>query len=101
MNTIGKKWREVISRFLPMIHHNDIIVTHYKNMIMGDVLIDDAPFNFDGGNCYNILFDAPHNRNEESSGFVRARNWDEVYHYIQIVKKMGFHGWLKEVRWHE
>lgn len=82
MNTIGKKWREVIKKFLPMIHQDHIIVTHRKGMIKGDVLIDDAPFNFDGGDFFCILFDAPHNRAERSSGFVRVSNWDEAYEYI-------------------
>lgn len=83
MNTIGKKWREVISKFLPMIRQENIIVTHRKDLINGDVLIDDAPFNFDGGDYFCILFDAPHNRGEESSGFVRVSNWDEAYEYIK------------------
>ena len=99
LTTVGKKWTELILPNLPMIKHNNIIVTQRKDMIKGDVLIDDAPFNFDGVDCYCILFDAPHNRGEESSGFVRsdedgdifrfvrALNWDDVYRYIKLIER--------------
>lgn len=92
LNTIGKKWREVIKELLPMIHHNNVIVTHHKQMIQGDVLIDDAPFNFEGADYFPILFDAPHNRSEKSSGFVRAENWDEVYAYILGLQEVMLYG---------
>lgn len=87
LNTIGKKWKEVLQRFFPMIHHNNVIVAEKKQMIKADILIDDAPFNLEGGDYFGILFDAPHNRgyevvHENPPKMVRASNWDKVYDWI-------------------
>lgn len=83
-DTIGMKWKLVIQRYFSFIRSDHIIVTSSKQMILGDILIDDAPFNLEGGKYKGILFDAPHNKSyaECSNGFVRAKNWDEVYDYI-------------------
>lgn len=87
LNTIGNKWREVIQKFFPMIKHNNVIVASNKQMIIADVLIDDAPHNIEGGKYFGILFEAPHNRsyNECVSGFARAHNWDDVYKVIETI----------------
>lgn len=89
LNTIGKKWREVIKKYFPMIPHNNIIVAHNKQMIDADILIDDAPFNIVGGRYYGILFDAPHNRKYSihNNFMERAKNWCEVY---KIIREMSW-----------
>ena len=88
LNTIGKKWKEILQKFFPIIKHNNVIVASHKQMISADVLIDDAPFNLEGGKYFGILFDAPHNSSydECGSGFVRAHNWDDVYRVISNIE---------------
>ena len=92
LNTIGKKWKEILQRYFPMIKHNNVIVASNKQMIVADVLIDDAPFNIDGGKYIGILFDAPHNRGcdtEFDSVFGgRASNWDDVYRTIEKISSI-------------
>lgn len=90
-DTIGIKYNLVIKDFYEFIDMNHIIVTSSKQMIKGDVLIDDAPFNLEGGEYAGILFDAPHNRGyaELSNGFVRAKNWDDVYKAIMLLTATG------------
>lgn len=83
LNTIGKKWTDILQTFFPMIRHNNVIVSHRKQMIDADILIDDAPFNLKGGRYFSILFDAPHNRSETDSGLTRAANWDEAYGIVR------------------
>lgn len=88
LNTIGKKWTDIIRKFFPIIPHNNVIVSHAKQMIRADVLIDDAPFNIVGGEYTGILFDAPHNREYAASNcsIKRAKSWKEVY---DLIEEMG------------
>lgn len=90
LNTIGKKWKEVLQKFFPMIHHNNVIVASKKQMLKADILIDDAPFNIEGGEYFGILFDAPHNRSYElpavkphsAPTIVRASDWNKIYDWV-------------------
>jgi 5'(3')-deoxyribonucleotidase len=90
LNTIGRKWKEVLQKFFPMIKHSHVIVAERKQMIMGDVLIDDAPFNLEGGMYYGILFNAPHNAGYDGSGLgiERARDWNDTYFSISVLKEL-------------
>lgn len=90
LNTIGKKWKEVLQKYFPMILHSHVIVAEHKQMIKGDVLIDDAPFNLKGGEYYSILFAAPHNAGYDDSGLgiERACDWNDVYDSISVLKEL-------------
>lgn len=73
-----------IQQLFPFLDHEHIIISHNKQMIRGDVLIDDGPHNLVGGEYYKILFERPHNvkfPNEEYD-MHRVRGWDEVYQLI-------------------
>lgn len=105
LETIGKKWTDVIQKFFPIIDVSKVIVTEHKQMIMGDVLVDDAPFNFYGYPRYfGILFDKPHNawcdiKDSVGLGFAsnaRAKNWNEVYELIREVREEYFGGEIVE-----
>lgn len=88
INTIGKKWRSVIKKFFPIIKEDHVIVSRRKDLIRGDVLIDDASHNFDGNHSYyGILFDTPHNRDYRGTinKFARANNWHDVYNIINSI----------------
>lgn len=65
----------------------DIIYTHRKGLIHGDVLIDDAEHNLEdfkqespGGIA--ICFDAPHNKTYPG---IRASDWGDVLRKIEII----------------
>lgn len=85
--TLYDKVTLCLFRWFPFLTVDNIVITQNKQIISGDVLIDDAPHNLIGGNYKGILFDAPHNRSfdEKSAGFVRARSWNEIY---LILNKM-------------
>ncbi len=78
-------WRVVIVTSLPSVKHNpgmvvkekcewveehlfglveprDVIITYQKQLIVGDVLIDDGPHNLENYNGNTIAFDRPWNR---------------------------------------
>lgn len=76
-----------IGRILELFQFLDaehIVIAHRKQMVLGDVLIDDGPHNLVGGRYFRILFDQPHNRgfDEKKYGISRAVGWAEVYRLI-------------------
>lgn len=75
---------ERILEFFPFLDAEHIIIAHNKQMVTGDVLIDDGPHNLVGGRYFRILFDQPHNRgfDEKKYGMYRAVGWEQVYKLI-------------------
>lgn len=75
---------ERILELFPFLDAEHIIIAHHKQMVMGDVLIDDGPHNLVGGRYFRILFDQPHNRgfDEKKYGMCRAVGWEQVYKLI-------------------
>lgn len=63
---------ERILELFPFLDAEHIIIAHHKQMITGDVLIDDGPHNLIGGRFFRILFDRPHNRSfdEKDTGCI-------------------------------
>lgn len=78
------KLENVLFKYFPFVSMKDVIIASQKQLIRGDVMVDDAPHNLEGGSCFGILFSAPHNRKyeAEANGFVRADNWKEVYNIV-------------------
>ncbi len=81
--TCGAKVRRILELF-PFLDVEHIVIAHQKQMVLGDVLIDDGPHNLVGGRYFRILFDQPHNRgfDEKKHGIFRAVGWAEVYRLI-------------------
>lgn len=77
-----------LDKHFPFIPFKDVIVTARKQMVKGDVLIDDAPHNLEGGEYKGILMDMPYNKSydESQKGFVRVHNWNEIYKAINKIK---------------
>lgn len=75
---------ERILELFPFLDAEHIIIAHRKQMVVGDVLIDDGPHNLVGGRYFRILFDQPHNRcfDESKYGMYRAVGWEQVYKLI-------------------
>ena len=83
-DTVLDKWK-FINRNFPYISFNDIIIAHQKQLIMGNVLIDDKPENLLNGFYYGLLMDAPHNQNFDETQYdhiTRVHNWEEVYNEV-------------------
>ena len=86
--SLRAKMDNVLFRYFPYLKWEDVIITFNKQMIKGDVLIDDGPHNLIGGDYKKILFDSYHNKNfdESSIGAVRAYDWDDIY---RLIKEMS------------
>ena len=73
---------EWIKRFLPSFDLRNIIFCYNKNLLTGDLIIDDAPYNISNNNCkYSIIFDYPYNQDTKAT--FRAKDWSEIDKIIQ------------------
>ena len=79
------KIEKVLFRHFPFIDWKHVIITGNKQLIKGDVLIDDGIHNLQDGNYAKLLFTAPHNRSfdAEVNGMVRVNCWKNVYEVMQ------------------
>lgn len=82
--TICLKLEHVLFKYFPYFTLNDVIITSQKQLIRGDILIDDAPHNLEGGEYLKLLYNAPYNKEypAEENGMIRVNNWSEVYDII-------------------
>ena len=88
--TIKSKFDYVIRRYFPWIPWSNVIIASNKQMVLGDVLVDDGIHNLIGGGYEKILMTAPHNKYIDlsaSSDIRRANSWSDVYNIIQEIKR--------------
>ena len=80
---------ERILEMFPFLDWEHIIFATDKQMVRGDILIDDGVHNLIGGAYYKILFNRPHNRglDVEKYGIRRAETWDEVDALVERYAK--------------
>lgn len=85
--TLRAKMENVLFKYFPYITWDHVIITEKKNMIKGDILIDDGPHNMTGDHPYKLLFSAGHNRyiDAASIGAKRVANWEEAYAEVQRI----------------
>lgn len=90
--TIASKIKHILSPYFPCISYDHIIIAKDKQMILADVLVDDAPHNLINGYYNKILFTATHNKciDEKAYGFIRCDNWEEVYNQIHSLYNIKF-----------
>ena len=79
---------DLLFKWFPFLSWDQVIITFRKQLIKGDVLIDDGVHNLEGGDYKKILMTAPHNRNydAEAHGMIRVHNWDEILQVIERLK---------------
>lgn len=84
---VEEKMKGLLFRYFPFLSWNQVIITRRKQLIRGDVLIDDGIHNLEGGDYRKILFTAPHNRfyDAEANGMTRVNTWQEI---VEIIDRM-------------
>lgn len=83
-----------LQRYFPQFKYRDVIFTSRKQMICGDVLIDDKPQNLENAAYAGILMSQPHNLSYDirSEWIRRANSWEDAYN---LVRQLSEHGsWL-------
>ena len=85
-NSVAPKTLWILEHF-PFLKWEQIIIASNKQMIKGDVLIDDYQKNLEGGDYKRILFEAYHNRffDESTIDAVRVKTWAEIYEEINKI----------------
>lgn len=82
--TLRAKMDVVLFGYFPFLTWNDVIITSHKQLVRGDVLVDDGVHNLEGGDYMKVLMDAPHNRSydAEANDMIRVKSWGEAYSVI-------------------
>ena len=82
---------ERLLELFPFLDWEHIIFACNKQMVRGDVLIDDAPHNLVGGEYAKILFDRPHNRSFDhvAHDALRVNTWEEIDQVIHSYLLQG------------
>ena len=85
--TLRTKMDVVLFGYFPFLSWDDVVITSHKQLIKGDVLVDDGVHNLEGGEYMKVLMDAPHNRSydAEANDMVRVKNWEEAYSVITCL----------------
>lgn len=85
--TIKSKMENVLFKYFPFISWKNVIIAHNKQMIRGDIMVDDAPHNLEGGDYVKVLMTANHNRDYNASehGMTRVNDWYDVRNCIIAV----------------
>ncbi len=85
---VAGKMEKVLFRYFPFLSWDQVIITCRKQMIRGDVLIDDGIHNLEGGEYKKILFTAPYNKayDAEANGMIRVHSWEEVVEAVDSMK---------------
>lgn len=85
--TIRSKMENVLFKHFPFFTWKDVIITQNKQMIKGDVMVDDAPHNLENGDYTRVLMSASHNLkyNAEAHGMYRVSDWREVEEIVEIL----------------
>lgn len=86
---IAFKIDAVMKKYYPFLSWKNFILTSNKQMIAGDILIDDGVHNLMNGRYRKLLFSAPYNEafDAEGSGMIRVRSWEEIYQTISAMNQ--------------
>ena len=89
-STVSNKFRDALFPYFPFIDYNHIIVCNAKQLVRGNVLIDDGVHNLLDSDTLKatyskILFSANHNKyfNCDKTGIYRVNNWNEAYEIVE------------------
>ncbi|MCH5199025.1 MAG: hypothetical protein J1E34_08995 [Oscillospiraceae bacterium] len=87
--SVFEKMNEVLFKYFPFLSWEQVIIANRKQMIIGDVLIDDGVHNLEGGQYIKILMTAPHNihYDAEANGMIRVQSWKEIEKVIESLQQ--------------
>ena len=89
-NTVRYKLNHALFPYFPQFTYQDVVIASRKQMICGEVLIDDNPKNLEHAAYAGILMDRPHNRSYPESQWVRrAADWSDAYGLVTELWKYG------------
>lgn len=84
--TIEYKYKHVFRKYFPFIPKENFILINSKQLLKGDVFIDDKPDNLIQSEVpIRILMSCPHNSSFDAKrhNIIRVDNWKEIYDLIK------------------
>lgn len=90
--SVPEKMNDLLFKYFPFLTWDQVIITRNKQMVRGDVLIDDGIHNLVGGDFVKLLMTAPHNKSydAEANGMIRVNNWNEIEAVIAALEEKQF-----------
>ena len=67
-----------LNQYYPFITWQQMVFCGRKDIVSGDIMIDDHPKNLDTFSGEKILFTQPHNIHLDMSHCLRVNHWDEI-----------------------
>lgn len=91
--SLHSKMENCLFKHFPFVDWSHVIITQNKQLIKGDILIDDNPQHLTEGGHISIIMDMPHNRefDNERYGIERVSSWYEIYNIISQLAKYKKH----------
>ena len=87
-----------VREHFPQIPSDNICLITRKDILCGDIILDDALHNLHPTNFkYPIVFDRPWNR-KGGNGFIRVYDWYHFYEVVQKIREGCFYSELLEDR---
>jgi 5'-nucleotidase len=74
-----------VQKHLPFISLDNFVSTHRKDLVWGDIILDDSPKNLMAFPSITCAFTTAYNRNVKAS--YRIKRWEE---FVPIINKLGF-----------
>lgn len=77
------KW---VEKHLPFFSTKNIVATHRKDAVQGDILLDDGPHNIEAfrGRGLTVVYNQPWNQDVKSD--YRVKTWPE---FVQLIKTIS------------
>jgi 5'(3')-deoxyribonucleotidase len=73
-----------VQRYIPTIHPSHIIYCKDKELLKGDVIIDDRPNYLESNGCkFTIAMDYKYNRDIPVD--LRTNNWEEITDFLESI----------------
>lgn len=73
-----------VKKHMPFFDTKNIVATHRKDVIQGDLLLDDGPHNIEAFPNTTVVFDQPWNRKVKSD--YRVKSWPEFVELLNVLE---------------
>ena len=85
---IRPKMEKCLFKLFPFLTWHNVVIIDNKQLLRGDVLIDDGLHNLEGGAYEKILVTAPYNAPypAEENGMLRVSNWEEIERAVEKLE---------------
>ena len=87
-STLGYKIHKTLKPFNPeLINERNVIIAQDKAVVMGDVLIDDAPHNILSFPAYAVTYAQPWNQDiPYPHSILRANDWNKIDAHVKRIE---------------